>query len=219
MSRARLYLLLFGLPLVLMPAMGAVFSGGDPKIVLFFAEAGAVSVAAIALISLPLVYLANGGRRSALEKVAAAVGGRVVGTVDGDCRLELDEAEGGVTVLFWTDTQETAGDEERKPWTCVGRVRPGRGAPAVEVRFEPGKLPVVRWANRWWDELGRGAPSDPLTPDGRLAAETLASVFPEHETRVRFDGDVAAFAIPGHARDPQALATLLLAVRPLVGRL
>lgn len=221
MTTHRLYLLLFGLPLLATGAMGLLFSGGDWKVAAFFLQTGLVAVALIALLSLPLVRLANRWQARPLAAVARAVGGEVRRTVGGDRHLHVPEEDGGASLLFWVETAEVAGDEAPgAPWTCVGRRRPGREGPAVEVRFRPGIAPELRWANRWWDALPRGAPPDPLAhPDAREAATALAAVFPDVETRIRADGDLIAFAVPGHVRDPAALLALFYAARPSLARI
>lgn len=208
---------MFGLPWVAMVVFGAVISKGDPAIIGHFAAAGAVAVVLIAVLSLPFVRGANAWKAAPLERVAKSIpGARVEVDVGGERHLRVEE-DGGVSTLFWTETQEVAGDEgPGRAWTCVGRLRSGRGAPAVEIRFQPGKEPELRWSNRWWDEMGRGAPPDPLSGEARAAAEQLASVFPNHETRFRFDGDLVAYAVPGHIRDPAALLALFYAAGPVL---
>jgi hypothetical protein len=248
----RLLLLLFGAPVVLVVVLGAIVSGGDPRAILFFAQAGLAGVALIAVLSFPLILLQNHRRAGAVDALARRTGGEVVATVAGDRHVRIPQADGTTILVFWTETAEEAGSEDRVAWTCIGLERAGRGSPAIELRLLPTGERVVRWSNRWWDELGRGAPPDPLsTParqhaeadvggtglgradrpegrpaevratgaaDAREAAEVLASLSPGVESRIRWDGDVVAFAIRGTHTDPRLLAILAPAAAQLLAR-
>lgn len=218
MTTGRLYLVLFGAPLLVMGIMGLVISGGDLHFTGFFLEAGLVAVGLIALLSLPFVRGANRWQERPLKALKGQIGGEIVSTLGGDRHLRLPEPDGGATLLFWTTTAETAGDEgPGQPWTCVGRQWPGRAGPAVEVRFRPGQPPETRWSNRWWEELGRGAPPDPLADPGtRQAALALAGIFDKWESRLRVDGEIVAFALPGHVSDPAGLLAFVFAARPVL---
>jgi hypothetical protein len=219
MTTNRLYFLLFGVPFLLMVLFAAIVSGGDLRFVGFAAEAAVVAIGAIALLALPISAWVNRWQTAPLEALAQAMGGEVVATVGGDRHLRIPNADGTVDFLFWMDTQEEAGAEERESWTCVGRERKPGVSPAVEVRMLPDGKRVTRWANRWWEDLGRGEPADPLTtPAAREAAELLASFSPGVESRLRFDGERIVFAVRLRERDPKVLGILATAAGQVLGR-
>jgi hypothetical protein len=219
----RFYAILFGAPLLLIPALGAAVSGGDLGFVGLFAGMGAATVALIMLVSLPFVRMLNAWQTAPLTQLARHAEGRVVATIGGDRYVRMEGGRGGAVVVFYVSTAETAGGNEDTPgtpWTCVASLRPGRRAPAVEVRLMPDGSRAVRWSNRWWDVFGRRAPADPVVTERAHAAEAgLRALSPGAECRLRYQGDLAAFAAPSHVKDPDALAALVEGARGFVGGL
>ncbi|MES2643123.1 MAG: hypothetical protein V4850_26810 [Myxococcota bacterium] len=223
----RFYAILFGAPLLLVPTLGAAVSGGDLGFVGFFFTIGLATVALIMLLSLPFVRMLNAWQSAPLTLLARRVEGRVVATIGGDRYVRMEGGRGGnrgdAVVVFYVATAETAGGNEDTPgtpWTCVASLRPGRRAPAVEVQLLPDGSRAVRWSNRWWDLLGRRAPADPVVTERAHAAQAaLRALSPGAECRLRYGGDLAAFAAPGHISDPDALAVLVEGARGWVGGL
>lgn len=221
----RFYGFLLGGMLLGCVVLATVVSGGDLGFVRFFTEVAGGTIVVIAFLSLPFIRSLNAWRAPPLTALAEAVGGRFVETAGGDAHVRVEEG-GVVSVVYYFDSQEVAGGGEDGipplPWTCVGTLREARkGAPrGVEVRLLPGGERVVRWMNRWWDEVGRRPPPDPVTtPSARAAEVALRALSPDRECRLRYERDVVAFAMPGHVKDTEALAALFRAARPHVADL
>ncbi|MFN7142294.1 MAG: hypothetical protein ACK4YP_00835 [Myxococcota bacterium] len=220
----RFYGSLFGGMLLACGVLGAAVSGGDLAFVRFFTGVAGGTIVVIALLSLPFVRAINGWRAALLEALAEVVGGRFVATVGGDAHVRV--AEGGVvTLVYFHESQEVAGGADdgipALPWTCVGALRARDGGPrGVEVRLLPGGGREVRWMNRWWDELGRPPPADPVTrPSARAAEGALRALSPDAECRIRYERDHVAFSVPGHVKELGPLTALVRACRPHVGDL
>lgn len=219
----RFYVGLFLAPLLLTMLLGLVVSGGDPAFVGFLSGIGTATVAVIVLGSVPFVRLVNRWHAAPLAAVARLVDGRLVETIGGDRHVRVEGRAGAALVVFYTRTAETPGgdqDTPGTPWTCVGSLRPGRHAPSVEVRLLPDGTRHVRWTNRWWDVFPRRAAPDPVVTDAAHAAEAaLRALSPDAECRLRYGGDVVAFAAPGTLLEPPALQTLFDATRVHVAAL